>query len=176
MMVGKPFVRVPLLWLPGRALLLPIAAWRWPRPASPDGHGEPGNASRPRPSSRRTTPQLTTVRVDRRRRQEPAVDRSSVIRLILNANPMLWPLAFCSVVTLGYVLERLLALRRERVIPREFADRFLERLSSGKLDRERPSSCARHTRARRHGSSRWWSERGGSRARPSGRRQLRRRR
>ncbi len=43
----------------------------------------------------------------------------------------------CSIVTLGYVLERSMALRRDRVIPREFADRFLERLAGGKLDRER---------------------------------------
>ena len=75
--------------------------------------------------------------------QKPGVDRSSVGRLLLNANPMLWPLAICSVVTLGYVLERLFALRRERVIPREFADRFLERLSSGKLDRERALELCR---------------------------------
>ena len=36
----------------------------------------------------------------------PGVDRSSVFRLVLQANPMLWPLAICSIVTLGYVLER----------------------------------------------------------------------
>ena len=72
-----------------------------------------------------------------------AVDRSSVLRLVLQANPMLWPLAICSVVTLGYVLERLLALRRDRVVPREFTDRFLERLSSGKLDRERALELCR---------------------------------
>jgi biopolymer transport protein ExbB len=50
---------------------------------------------------------------------------------------MLLPLVVCSVVALGYVLERAMALRHDRVIPREFADRFLERLSTGKLDRER---------------------------------------
>ena len=71
------------------------------------------------------------------------MDRSSVLRLVLHANPMLWPLAICSVVTLGYVLERWLALRRDRVVPREFADRFLERLSSGKLDRERALELCR---------------------------------
>ncbi len=73
----------------------------------------------------------------------PAIDRSSVLRLLLHANPMLWPLAVCSVVTLGYVLERLMALRRERVVPREFVERFLERLSSGKLDRERALELCR---------------------------------
>jgi biopolymer transport protein ExbB len=69
--------------------------------------------------------------------RKPGVDRSAVLRLLAQANPMLWPLAICSVVTLGYVLERLLALRRDRVIPSEFVERFLERLSTGKLDRER---------------------------------------
>ena len=40
-------------------------------------------------------------------------------------------------------MERFAALRRERVIPHEFADRFLERLSSGKLDRERALELCR---------------------------------
>src|SRR5207237_8365129 len=75
--------------------------------------------------------------------QRAAVDRSSVLRLVLQANPMLWPLVACSIITLGYVLERFLALRRERVIPREFVNRFLERLSSGKLDRERALELCR---------------------------------
>jgi biopolymer transport protein ExbB len=72
-----------------------------------------------------------------------AVDRGSIFRVVLQANPMLWPLAICSIVTLGYVMERAAALRRERVIPREFVDRFLERLSSGKLDRERALELCR---------------------------------
>jgi biopolymer transport protein ExbB len=62
---------------------------------------------------------------------------------LLHANPMLWPLAICSIVTLGYVMERFAALRRERVIPHEFVERFLERLSSGKLDRERALELCR---------------------------------
>jgi biopolymer transport protein ExbB len=75
--------------------------------------------------------------------QKPGVDRFSIGRLLVRANPMLWPLVVCSVVTLGYVLERFNALRRERVIPREFAERFLERLSSGKLDRQRALELCR---------------------------------
>src|SRR5690348_16228039 len=54
--------------------------------------------------------------------QRPGIDRAGVVRLLLQANPMLWPLVICSIVTLAYVLERALALRRDRVIPREFAD------------------------------------------------------
>jgi biopolymer transport protein ExbB len=80
---------------------------------------------------------------DSRPQAKPGVDRSSVLRLVLHANPMLWPLAVCSIVTLGYVMERFAALRRERVIPREFVERFLERLASGKLDRERAIELCR---------------------------------
>jgi biopolymer transport protein ExbB len=50
---------------------------------------------------------------------------------------MLWPLAACSVLTVGFALERLSALRRKRVAPPEFIDRFLDRLAAGKLDRDR---------------------------------------
>jgi biopolymer transport protein ExbB len=65
------------------------------------------------------------------------------LRLVTTGNPMLWPLALCSVVALGFALERLIALRRDRVIPRDFVNRFLERLSSGKLDRERAVELCR---------------------------------
>src|SRR5262245_44919952 len=41
-----------------------------------------------------------------------AVGRASVMRLVTTGNPMLWPLALCSVVALGFALERLVALRR----------------------------------------------------------------
>jgi biopolymer transport protein ExbB len=72
-----------------------------------------------------------------------AIGRRSVVRLFAEANPMLWPLVLCSVVAFGYALERLIALRRERVIPRDFVSRFLERLSSGKLDRDRALELCR---------------------------------
>ncbi|MGC8639923.1 MAG: MotA/TolQ/ExbB proton channel family protein [Isosphaeraceae bacterium] len=68
---------------------------------------------------------------------KPGVNRGSVRQLVFQANPMLWPLAACSIFTLGIALERWLAIRRKRVLPAEFVDRFLERLSTGKLDRER---------------------------------------
>ena len=68
---------------------------------------------------------------------KPGVNRGSVLQLLFRANPMLWPLAACSIFTLGIALERFLALRRAKVVPAEFVDRFLERLAAGKLDRDR---------------------------------------
>ena len=63
--------------------------------------------------------------------------------LFTRANPMVCLLGVCSVVTLGFTLERLVALRRNRVIPKDFVNRFLERLSSGKLDRDRAVELCR---------------------------------
>src|SRR5581483_8156468 len=65
------------------------------------------------------------------------VGRASLIALVRQANPLLWPLVACSVVAVGFSLERLIALRRSRVVPRDFVNRFFDRLGAGKLDRER---------------------------------------
>jgi biopolymer transport protein ExbB len=72
-----------------------------------------------------------------------SVGRGAAWDLVRRANPMLWPLGACSVVMVGFALERFVALRRSKVIPKDFAERFLERLASGKLDRERAIELAR---------------------------------
>jgi biopolymer transport protein ExbB len=74
---------------------------------------------------------------------KPSIDRSAILRIVLRANPVLWPLAICSIITIGFILERSTALRRERVIPQDFVERFLERVSAGKLDRERALELCR---------------------------------
>ena len=73
----------------------------------------------------------------------PAVGRRGLMDLIRGANPMLWPLVACSVVTIGFVLERAFALRKRRVVPRDFVTRFLDRLGEGKLDRDRAAELCR---------------------------------
>ena len=114
------------------ALLLNAApAWsQGPAPSTPEpGPGQATPAANP---SSTATPA-----------PGPGVGRSSIVALVSKANPMLWTLALCSVVTVGYTLERLIALRRNRVIPRDFVNRFLERLSTGKLDRDRATELCR---------------------------------
>ncbi|MGZ3434462.1 MAG: hypothetical protein ACXVA7_22110, partial [Isosphaeraceae bacterium] len=63
-----------------------------PVPAS----AEKGSASLPTPT---TGTALT----------RPGVNRGTVLQLLSRANPMLWPLAACSIFTVGVALERLLA-------------------------------------------------------------------
>jgi biopolymer transport protein ExbB len=49
--------------------------------------------------------------------------------------PLMWPIALCSVVVVAFSVERLVVLRRRRVIPKDFVKRFLEHLEAGQLDR-----------------------------------------
>ena len=111
------------------------------RAQTPTGDTEAAKATRAGDSGQGVTEEPSSIRP--RTEPRPGVDLSRIVRLVLQANPMLWPLVACSIVTLGYVLERALALRRDRVIPQEFAERFLERLSTGKLDRERALELCR---------------------------------
>jgi biopolymer transport protein ExbB len=71
------------------------------------------------------------------------VTRESITRLLTSVNPMIWLLGLCSIVTLGFGLERVIALRRGRVIPKDFVSRFHERLAGGKLDRDRAIELCR---------------------------------
>ncbi len=99
----------------------------------------PSTTPTPLPEARpRSTPKAASAP-----NSAATVGRGSLLRLFAQANPMLWPLVLCSIVALGYALERLIALRRERVIPRDFVARFLERLASGKLDRDRAAELCK---------------------------------
>lgn len=121
-----------------------VVALSWV-PAAPAEEPAPSKAAStavkaPIPKARaQDSPAAKAARAD----SPNAIGRASILRLFTQANPMLWPLVLCSIVALGYALERLIALRRERVIPRDFVARFLERLSSGKLDRDRASELCK---------------------------------
>jgi biopolymer transport protein ExbB len=52
---------------------------------------------------------------------------------------IMWPIAACSVIAFTFALERLVVLRRRRVIPRDFVRRFLQNLEQGELDRDSAS-------------------------------------
>lgn len=108
-----------------------VATARAQEPSAPPAPA-PAAAVDPTPAAPEITPAASPAADGK-----PGVDRNAMRRLLLTANPLLWPLAFCSILTVGFALERFLALRRGRVAPADFVDRFLERLAAGKLDRDR---------------------------------------
>jgi biopolymer transport protein ExbB len=60
---------------------------------------------------------------------------SNVFRIMREGGVLMYPIAFCSLVTLAFVLERLTSLRRGRVIPKPFVTRFVQQVREGQLDR-----------------------------------------
>lgn len=56
------------------------------------------------------------------------------IDVLLALGPFLYPLGLCSIIVVWFSIERLVALRRGRVIPRPFVKRFFEHLEQGKVD------------------------------------------
>jgi biopolymer transport protein ExbB len=55
--------------------------------------------------------------------------------MFLAGGPLMWPILLCSIVVVTFSVERLVVLRRRRVIPRDFVKRFLDHLAAGQLDR-----------------------------------------
>jgi len=64
----------------------------------------------------------------------PAGIPQQPVEVLLALGPFLYPLGLCSIVLVWFTLERLVVLRRGRVIPRPFVKRFFEHLAEGKLD------------------------------------------
>lgn len=61
----------------------------------------------------------------------------SMLSVFHDGGPLMYPIALCSFVLGIFVFERLVSLRRGRVIPGPFVQRFLEQLREGQLDREK---------------------------------------
>ncbi len=60
----------------------------------------------------------------------------NLISMIREGGVLMFPIVFCSIVLLVFVLERLLYLRRGRIIPRPFVRGVIEQLEQQQLDQE----------------------------------------
>jgi len=58
-------------------------------------------------------------------------------QIIRDGGPLMIPIAVCSLLLLAFVFERMVSLRRGRVIPGPFVKRFLQQLHQRDLDRDK---------------------------------------
>ncbi|HWB00211.1 MAG TPA: MotA/TolQ/ExbB proton channel family protein [Pirellulales bacterium] len=65
-----------------------------------------------------------------------SIPSKNLLEIIQAGGILMIPIFFCSVLTLVFVLERSVALRRGRVIPGPFVKRLLHQLGEGELDRD----------------------------------------
>ena len=81
-----------------------------------------------------TTPSIETEEASSEPWQMPAiVDR------LMRGGPLMIPLAVCSLIVIALSMERMIALRRGRVIPRPFVRRFTECVEDGQLSYDEAS-------------------------------------
>jgi biopolymer transport protein ExbB len=59
-----------------------------------------------------------------------------LIQVIRSGGPLMIPIGICSLILMVFVFERMISLRRGRIIPTAFSTRFLDQLREGELNRE----------------------------------------
>ena len=64
-----------------------------------------------------------------------SLDGKSLWDMLLTGGPLMLPIVACSFVLLLVVFERTVSLRRSRVVPRLYTERFLLQISEGALDK-----------------------------------------
>jgi biopolymer transport protein ExbB len=119
-----------VLWLASLLALVWLAA-TGPLVAQTDG--ESGDASKAAASKAKAEPLA----------KSGPIPTSNLMNIMEEGGILMYPLALCSVIGLAFAFERLVSLRRARVIPKAFVKRFLQQVQEGSLDRERALSlCA----------------------------------
>lgn len=63
------------------------------------------------------------------------IPTKNLLQVMRDGGPLMIPIALCSFLLLVFVFERIISLRRGRIIPRPFVTRFLEQLTEGQLER-----------------------------------------
>lgn len=64
------------------------------------------------------------------------IPTKNLLEIMRKGGILMYPLAFCSVIMVAFAFERLISLRRGRVIPKPFVKRLLQQVREGQLDRE----------------------------------------
>lgn len=64
------------------------------------------------------------------------IPTTSLVKILQDGGILMYPILLCSIISLVFLFERTISLRRGRVIPDPFVKRFLHQLREGQLDRE----------------------------------------
>ena len=75
--------------------------------------------------------------------KEQTISFTDPVALMNRGGFMMWGIAACSVVLAAFFFERLIALRRSRVIPKPFVKRLLPQIRDGQLDQEQAAALCK---------------------------------
>ena len=69
--------------------------------------------------------------------KENPIPTQNLWSIVKDGGPLMIPIAICSLILMAVVFERIISLRRGRVIPKPFVTRFMRQVREGELDRDR---------------------------------------
>src|SRR4029078_3318453 len=123
------------LFVKGLFLAGLLAAWILTAPVSARDNNSANVPDAEEEDDFRVSPrQADPPRAGKERGQTGAGIPTRLSEMFVAGGPLMWPIALCSVIVVAFSVERLVVLRRRRVIPKDFVKRFLEHLENGQLD------------------------------------------
>jgi biopolymer transport protein ExbB len=87
-------------------------------------------------SQEAATPAEPTPVAEAPQKEKAAIPTNNLLRVMYDGGPLMWPIAGSSIVLLVFVMERLVMLRRARVVPKPFVQKFFEQVKGGQLGRD----------------------------------------
>ncbi len=67
----------------------------------------------------------------------PTISSKRMTAVLQNGGPLMIPILFCSFVLVVFTFERLISLRKGRIIPAVFSRKFIEQLTAGELNKDK---------------------------------------
>jgi len=137
---------LPVTWFSGTSVLLVLMAslaWTTAGPAA----GPAGSDS-----SVRVTPESAasaSAASDASDGEGPheLIPTKSLLEIMHKGGILMWPIALCSILVVAFFLERLIALRWGRVIPKPFVRRLLDQVREHQLDRDQALALCEENRS-----------------------------
>lgn len=68
--------------------------------------------------------------------EQVSIPTKNLLQVVQDGGPLMIPIGVCSFILLVFVFERLISLRRGRVMPRQFVKRFLMQIREGQIERD----------------------------------------
>lgn len=78
---------------------------------------------------------------------EGTIPTRNLLGVMHDGGLLMYPIGLCSFVLMIFIFERLISLRKGRIIPRPFVKRFIEQLREGTLDRDKAVALCEENRS-----------------------------
>lgn len=124
-------------------IALAVACVSWPLLARAEEGPQPGKSAIPVEAA----PSPSDLAPSNQSPVKAIIPHRNLFVLAKEGGPVMIPILACSIIMLLFTFERLISLRRGRIIPKPFVKKFLHQLREGQFDREEALEFCQHNRS-----------------------------